>query len=219
MSIGVASVCLIEPVSQQRSRVARLTEGAGEVKPGQLFPGLMGYRDTFYGAEDMQSKEAATETLRLTPCFLANEERLFLGKLVRTFPPPQTLSRPGAGQQGADFDRCTRGGTGLGGFGGSFTGAHWVCGLRITHQKHKKIRRPSSGGGKFRGNLLFRRSLSRTSTFSGQGTLPSPTAGSRIRFPESLLMLRIDDKQRRRSIKQFKIISAYAYPAESVSSH
>jgi hypothetical protein len=40
-----------------------------------------------------------------------------------------------------------------------------------------------------RGEFLFERSLSRTSTLLGQGTLPSPTAGSRIRFPESLLML------------------------------
>jgi hypothetical protein len=64
-----------------------------------------------------------------------------------------------------------------------------VCGLRITHQEHKKIRRPSSGGGKFRGDFSFRRSLSRTSTRLGQGTLPSPTAGCRIRFRESLLML------------------------------
>jgi hypothetical protein len=35
----------------------------------------------------------------------------------------------------------------------------------------------------------FGRSLSRTSTLLGQGTLPSPTTGCRIRFPESLLML------------------------------
>ena len=49
----------------------------------------------------------------------------------------------------------------------------------------------SSGGGKFRGDFLFGRSLSRTSTLLGQGTLPSPTAGCRIRFPESLLMLKL----------------------------
>jgi hypothetical protein len=35
----------------------------------------------------------------------------------------------------------------------------------------------------------FGRPLSRTSTLVGQGTLPSPTTGCRIRFPESLLML------------------------------
>jgi hypothetical protein len=44
------------------------------------------------------------------------------------------------------------------------------------------IRRPSSGGGKFRGDFSFGRSLSRTSTLLGQGTSPSPTAGCRIRF-------------------------------------
>ena len=37
----------------------------------------------------------------------------------------------------------------------------------------------------------FRRSLSRTSTLLGQGTLPSPTTGCRIRFPRSLLMLKL----------------------------
>ncbi len=35
----------------------------------------------------------------------------------------------------------------------------------------------------------------------GQGTLPSPTAGCRIRFPESLLMLRQPISQRRRFVK------------------
>jgi hypothetical protein len=39
-------------------------------------------------------------------------------------------------------------------------------------------------------NFLFENSLSRTSTFLGQGTLPSPTTGCRIRFTESFLMLR-----------------------------
>ena len=53
----------------------------------------------------------------------------------------------------------------------------------------QKIRLPSSGGGKFRGDFSFRRSLSRTSTLAGQGTLPSPPTGCRIRSPESLLML------------------------------
>jgi hypothetical protein len=38
---------------------------------------------------------------------------------------------------------------------------------------------------KFRGDFSFERSLSRTSTLAGQGTLPSPTTGCRIRFPES----------------------------------
>ena len=45
----------------------------------------------------------------------------------------------------------------------------------------------------FRGDFLFGRSLSRTSTLAGQGTLPSPTTGCRIRFLESLLMLKIVD--------------------------
>ena len=67
------------------------------------------------------------------------------------------------------------------------------CSLGMRARDHapraQKIRRPSSGGGKFRGDFSFRRSLSRTSTHLGQGTLPSPTAGCRIRFPESLLML------------------------------
>ena len=101
-------------------------------------------------------------------------------------------SRPSGRVSRERILRCLtagRGRTRLGGFGGSFTGAHWVCGLLITHQEHKKIRRPSSGGGKFRGDFSFGRLLSRTSTLLGQGTLPSPTAGSRIRFPESLLML------------------------------
>ena len=35
----------------------------------------------------------------------------------------------------------------------------------------------------------------------GQGTLPSPTAGCRIRFPESLLMLLHPISQRRRFVK------------------
>jgi hypothetical protein len=41
----------------------------------------------------------------------------------------------------------------------------------------------------FRGDFSFGRSFSRTSTLLGQGTLPSPTTGCRIRFIESLLML------------------------------
>ena len=40
----------------------------------------------------------------------------------------------------------------------------------------------------------FGRLLSRTSTLAGQGTLPSPTTGCRIRFIESLLMLRTSDR-------------------------
>ena len=119
------------------------------------------------------------------------------GRQQHRFQPFPAKQAERAGQQRTDFavfDRWIGGGTGLGGFGGSFTGAHWVCGLRITHQEHKKIRRPSSGGGKFRGDFSFRRSLSRTSTLAGQGTLPSPTAGCRIRFPESLLMLRLTSK-------------------------
>ena len=48
----------------------------------------------------------------------------------------------------------------------------------------------SSGGGFFRGDYFCSGDSSRTSTLAGQGTLPSPTAGSRIRFPESLLMLK-----------------------------
>ena len=43
--------------------------------------------------------------------------------------------------------------------------------------------------GKFPGDFTFERSLSRTSTFVGQGTLASPTTGCRIGFSESLLML------------------------------
>jgi hypothetical protein len=64
-------------------------------------------------------------------------------------------------------------------------------GVRVTVHAPgaQKIRRPSSGGGKFRGDFSFERSLSRTSTLVGQGTLPSPTTGCRIRFSESLLML------------------------------
>ena len=69
----------------------------------------------------------------------------------------------------------------------TFLGAHRVVSGHTP--RAQKIRRPSSGGGKFRGDFSFRRSLSRTSTLAGQGTLPSPTAGCRIRFPESLLML------------------------------
>jgi hypothetical protein len=40
----------------------------------------------------------------------------------------------------------------------------------------------------------FGRLLSRTSTLAGQGTLPPPTTGCRIRFIESLLMLRTSHK-------------------------
>ena len=69
--------------------------------------------------------------------------------------------------------------------------AHWVLVCIDGTPRAQKIRRPSSGGGKFRGDFSFGRSLSRTSTFAGQGTLPSPTTGCRIRFPESLLMLKL----------------------------
>jgi hypothetical protein len=68
-------------------------------------------------------------------------------------------------------------------------------------RRTKKIRRPSSGGGKFRGDFSFERSLSRTSTLSDQGTLPSPTTGCRIRFPESLLMLQTTNNEQRRLVK------------------
>ena len=63
-----------------------------------------------------------------------------------------------------------------------------VAGL-ITHQEHKKSA-DLHQAAEIPWRFLFGRSLSRTSTLLGHGTLPSPTAGSRIRFPRSLLMLK-----------------------------
>jgi hypothetical protein len=75
-------------------------------------------------------------------------------------------------------------------FGFSF---FWLM-FWMTQQENKKpptfIRRRN-----FRGDFLFRRSLSRTSTLSGQGTLSFPTTGCRIRFFESLLMLRYTNRR------------------------
>jgi hypothetical protein len=54
-----------------------------------------------------------------------------------------------------------------------------VCGLRTTHQEHKKIRQPSSGGG-IPWRLLFGRLLYRTSTFKAKAPyrLQRQVAGS-----------------------------------------
>jgi hypothetical protein len=79
--------------------------------------------------------------------------------------------------------------------------AHTVNAVIDHAPRAQKIRRPSSGGGKFRGDFSFERLLSRTSTLSGQDTLPSPMAGCRIRLPESLLMLSIGICEPRRFVK------------------
>jgi hypothetical protein len=58
----------------------------------------------------------------------------------------------------------------------------------ITHQEHKKsanLHQAADTPWRF----FVRKIALRTSTLVGQGTLPSPTAGCRIRFSESLLML------------------------------
>jgi hypothetical protein len=53
----------------------------------------------------------------------------------------------------------------------------------------------------FRGEFSFGRSRCRTSTLLGQGTLPSPTTGCRIRLPESLLMLETTNSEQRPLVK------------------
>ena len=68
----------------------------------------------------------------------------------------------------------------------------WVligCLGSFTHQEHKKSADLHQAAEMSVEIFWFGRSLSRTSTLAGQGTLPSPTTGCRIRFPESLLML------------------------------
>ena len=64
------------------------------------------------------------------------------------------------------------------------------CGPRITHQERKKSANLHQAAESSVEIFAFGRSLSRTSTLLGQGTLPSPMAGCRIRFPEPLLMLK-----------------------------
>jgi hypothetical protein len=59
----------------------------------------------------------------------------------------------------------------------------------LTHQEHKKSTNLQQAAENSVEIFSFGRSLSRTSALAGQGTLPSPTTGCRIRFPESLLML------------------------------
>ena len=68
---------------------------------------------------------------------------------------------------------------------------HFGCSLGYsrTHQEHKKSANPHQAAETSVEIFAFGRSLFRTSTLAGQGTLPSPTAGCQIRFPESLLML------------------------------
>ena len=83
-----------------------------------------------------------------------------------------------------------RSSTGLAEMRESFLSAHSEYGLSITHQEHKKSADLHQAAESSVEISRFGRLLSRTSTLLGQGTLPSPTAGSRIRFPESLLMLR-----------------------------
>src|ERR1700722_12216240 len=65
----------------------------------------------------------------------------------------------------------------------------------------KKIRQTSSGGGNPWRHFVREIALPHIDRL-GQGTLPSPTAGCRIRFPESLLMLPTFISQRRRFVKK-----------------
>ena len=71
-------------------------------------------------------------------------------------------------------------------FGFSF---FWLM-FWVTHQENKKSADLHQAAESSVEIFSFGRLLSRTSTLAGQGTLPSPTTGCRIRFIESLLMLR-----------------------------
>src|ERR1700693_2192089 len=64
----------------------------------------------------------------------------------------------------------------------------------------KKIRQPLSGGGNPVETSVRKIALPHIDPY-GQGTLPSPAAGCRIRFPESLLMLLHLIIERRRFVK------------------
>jgi hypothetical protein len=81
-----------------------------------------------------------------------------------------------------------------------FLSAHWYAGLQGYAPGAQKIRRLSSGGGNFRGDLRSG-DLSPAHRPLGQDTLPSPVAGCRIRFPESLLMLNSHISQPMRFVK------------------
>ena len=70
-----------------------------------------------------------------------------------------------------------------------------------THQEHKKTADLHQAAESSVEIFSFGRSLSRTSTLADQGTLPSPTTGCRIRFTESLLMLKCKIRQFRRVVK------------------
>ena len=99
------------------------------------------------------------------------------------------ITKPRPAAEGIFAARCRsmKSGTGWPAFGNTF----WVLiGLFEDTPRAQKIRQPSSGGGQFRGEFLFGRSFSRTSTLAGQGILPSPTTGCRIRLTESLLTFR-----------------------------
>ena len=81
------------------------------------------------------------------------------------------------------------------------SGAHKFSAFIEDAPGAQKIRRPSSGGGQSVEIFVREISLPHIDPL-GQGTLPSPTAGSRIRFPRSLLMLVLTVKQRRRFVKR-----------------
>ena len=85
--------------------------------------------------------------------------------------------------------RC---GTGSPEFTNAFWGAHTVCGIHGSRTRSTKKSANLHQAAESSVEIFsFGRSLSRTSTLAGQGTLPSPTTGCRIRLTESLLMLPI----------------------------
>jgi hypothetical protein len=71
----------------------------------------------------------------------------------------------------------------------------------VTHQENKKTADLHQAAEASVEIFSFGRLLSRTSTLAGQGTLSSPTTGCRIRFFESLLMLRYTNRRARRFVK------------------
>jgi hypothetical protein len=73
--------------------------------------------------------------------------------------------------------------------------------LQITHQEHKK----SAGlhqAAEVPWRFFVREIPLPHIDPVGQGTLPSPTTGCRVRFPESLLMLGLETNEERRSVKR-----------------
>jgi hypothetical protein len=82
----------------------------------------------------------------------------------------------------------------------------------------KKIRQPSSGGGNPVETFVRKIALPHVDPY-GQGTLPSPTAGCRIRFPESLLMLLHPISRRRRFVKSRGDDSVVSNAIDSVFIH